>query len=300
MIIKKKILVESLPACMETISTLYPDYNLNQEDREKLTSIIRVLTVHPDAFRGLYTCYIEQTALTKFLMHANDIYDKQHHEATGLFVGYYLHSLEDDKKKVAIVTDFLPSYGNTTVTCEISYEETAKNATYCEKHKVLPLVWPHTHPFNRPLFFSSIDSETLALDFSAPHQMGFVCDNLRNAYMGFKIVNGKECHESLYSLDLMASMSKGVFTSECLYKKPLSFGEKKMDLQEKDENEEQESSDKEETTQTDLSELKSLIKHQSSQLNNVRILLAFIIAIQILLLALMTFPSIIANVEKKS
>ena len=197
MIINKRIPVESLPACMETVSTLYPDQGLDRDDREKLTSVIRVLSAFPGAFRGPYTCYVEQTALRKFLDHANEIYAKFRHEATGLFVGYYLHSMDDSSKKVAVATDFLPSYGNTSVTCEISHDEAARNAAYCVGHKVVPLVWPHTHPFKLPLFYSSVDSGTLSLDYSAPHQMGFVCDNLRNDYMGFKIVNGKECHERI-------------------------------------------------------------------------------------------------------
>lgn len=222
MIIKKKKLVESIPVNMEIVSTLYPDSNVNQEDRGKLTDIIQVLSDFPELFRGSYTCYIEREALEKFLMHANEVYDKRRNEATGLFVGYYLHSSEDCNMKVAIATDFLPAYGNTSVTCEISYEETVQNVVYCDNHKVLPLVWPHTHPFNRPLCYSPVDSDTLACDFSASHQMGFVCDNLNNTYMGFKVINGKEYHESLYCLNLKKTIDTAALTSECLYKKPVN------------------------------------------------------------------------------
>lgn len=219
MIIKKKIQVESLLVDMEMVSTLYPDFNQNQEDREKLASIMKVLSGSPEAFRGSYTCYIEVEALEKFLKHANRVYNTCGNEATGLFVGYYLHSLENEENKVSIVTEFLPSYGNTAYTCEISHEETARNAAYCERHKVYPLVWPHTHPFNRPLRYSSVDSNTLVCNFSAPHQMGLVCDILCDTYKGYKIIKGKECHESLYCLDLKRSLECGVLSSTCLYEK---------------------------------------------------------------------------------
>ncbi len=287
MIIKKRIPVESLPASMETVSTLYPDPDLNLEDRESLTSIVQVLTDFPETFRGNYTCYIEQNALNEFIKHANAVYDKLGNEATGLFVGYYLHSLEDNKKKIAIATKFLPSYENTAITCEQSYEEVAQNNAFCEYHKLLPLVWPHTHPFNRPLFYSSTDSNTLAKVYSAPHQMGVVCDNLRNDYMGFKIINGKECHESLYSLDIKKSLDTGILTSETLYKAPIVFGESKKVAVAEDNAEAPKTASDDFSLQTEVSELKTLVERQSKHLKDIRLLLVLIATFLIMIFSVM-------------
>lgn len=284
MVIKKKIPVQSLPASMETVWTLYPDTNQNKEDREKLISIVRVLLNSPKAFLNNYTCYIEKTALEKFLKHANEVYNTRGNEATGLFVGYYLHHLEDSNKKIAIVTDFLPAYGNTTITCEISHEDAAQNAEFCNNHKVLPLVWPHTHPFNRPLFYSCVDSLTLASVYSAPHQMGVVCDNLRNAYKGFKIINGKESHESLYCLDLQKSLEKGILVSECLYKKPMVFGESKDAYIEKKAETEHTMSDASCATFMQSSELYALVKPMSRLIDQLLPLLVIINTVILFLL----------------
>jgi len=289
MIIKKKKQVESLPASMEAVLTLYPDPVQNKEDREKLESVIQVLSGSPEAFRGNYTCYVEKEALEKFMKHANDIYNQNGHEATGLFVGYYLHSLEDERQKIAIATEFLPAFGNTSITCEISYEETAQNAVYCEKHKVLPLVWPHTHPFNRPLFYSSIDSDTLACDFSAPHQMGFVCDNLRNAYAGFKIINGKECQESLYCLNLRDSLGSGNFIFESLYEKPLSCGNNNSELHEHKEDKESIPMDTKAPSHLNCSDIASLVDLHSYQFNKIYHLLVIDTVIQLFMLAWLLF-----------
>ena len=230
MIIGKKRYPESLPACLGIAKSVYPDCEKSLHDFNTLTRIeLMMLEHHDEIFRDDYTCYIEKKALEKFLTHANNIYSKYRNEATGVFVGYYLHSPEDASKKVAVAVDFLPSDKGTSVTCEISHKDAVRNALFCEKHKMLVVAWPHTHPFNRPLFYSSVDSDTLRTDFSAPHQMGIVCDNLSLDYMGFKIVDGQEVHQSIYVFDLDKTLFKNVFVSKCLYESPLNISHKKKD-----------------------------------------------------------------------
>lgn len=205
MIVKEVVKVKSLPATKDTIKQLYPDKKQNQEDCKTLTEIVALLYSNPGLFRGSYTCYIQQEALNAFLKHANEIYREKGHEATGLFVGYYLHSPDDEHKKVAVCTHFIPACkGSGAVVCEISHQEMLDCAVYCKEHQLYPLVWPHTHPFGRPLFYSGTDNNTLLRCFSSPHQMGLVCDNTRNAFLGFKVRNSEVLRHDIYVLSKSA------------------------------------------------------------------------------------------------
>lgn len=316
MIIKDKIPFKSLPATMQTVADIYPDEDKNEEDSLLLTSIIQALSYSADVYHGNYTCYIEQSALDCFLDHANDIYDKYNNEATGLFLGYYLHCPDDESKKIAVAVHFFPARSGTSVTCEITHEETARIVAFCKRHKVVPLVWPHTHPFNRPLFYSSVDSATLACTYSAPHQMGVVCDNLRNAFMGFKIIDGKECNESIYSFDLEKSLTDGTFSSACLYKKPSTvvFGEKRkhdkpsLDEKQQEENslERQENTEVEQNVkaeaiapsdpeQSDFKQLCLALEQQTAQIKKMRRLLLLFLVLDTSLLALIAVYFMLQN-----
>ena len=299
MIIKESIPVKSLPLSMETVLTLYPNTDEQQEDQQLLTSVIKVFSAAPEAFAEDYTFYIEQSALDKFLQHVNHVYEESGHEATGLFVGYYLHHPEDEGKKVAVATDFLPSFGNSTVvTCEISYEDAARNAAYCSSHKVIPLAQGHTHPFRgHVLQFSYVDSETLKSQFAAPHQMSFVCNNLSNEYVGYKIVDNRECHKSLYSIDLKKSQATGMFCSKCLYKAILKTAKKKKDIDIQQETETSVIRQEIESLPSEPSEpTKETVKSASilSHFKKVRILLYGILLLQIVELALILIPYISA------
>lgn len=218
MVIKNAIPVQSLPMTEEAIATLYPDPDEHQEDRQMLASVIKVFSGVKNSNRK-YSFFIEKQAQEKFLKHVNDIYKKCGHEATGLFVGYYLHYGDDESRKVAVATGFLPAFGDSSVvTCEIGYEDAARNAHYCLTHKVLPLAQGHTHPFPGHVpHFSSVDFDTHRSNFAAPHQMAFVCNNLSNKYTGYKMNDGEPCHESIYCVNLKESLRTGDLVSECLY-----------------------------------------------------------------------------------
>lgn len=323
MVIKEKIPVKSMPVLMDTVAAFYPDEDKNEEDSLLLTSVIQAISYSTDVFRGDYTCYIEQSALKKFLNHANDVYNKYGSEATGLFLGYYLHCPDDERKKIAVAVHFFPAGSGTSVTCEITHEEAARIAAFCNCHKVVPLVWPHTHPFNRPLFYSSVDSGTLACTYSAPHQMGVVCDNLRNAFMGFKIIDGKECNESIYSFDLEKSLTDCVFSSTCLYHKPSSvvFGEiatrnNQLQTEEHQEEnciEEQKDSSEEQYVETEPSELVGqagsepdlkqvclALEQQTAQNHKMHRLLLFFLVLNTLFVALIAVHYLLQHVELES
>lgn len=224
-----KTSAESFPAIAESVDKLYPDTEQYVTDRTLLSRVIQALALSPSPYRGSYTAYIEQQALDKFLNHSNQIYRKHHNEATGIFVGYYLHNPLNASQRVFMAIDFLPSYSGTSVTCEISCEDAARFAKHCREHKVEQGIWPHTHPFNMELFYSSVDSGTLKRVFNASHQMGVVCDNLRNDYMGFKIIDGKECKQSLYSFNLDLSLREGIFVTSTLYLSPSDRTHKTQD-----------------------------------------------------------------------
>lgn len=224
-----KRLTQSLPLEPETVNKLYPDTEEFSDDCKTLTHVIQVFAQSPHVFQNAYDCYIEQQALVDFLTYANEMYRLYGSEATGIFTGYYLHNPQSPHMKLAIVTKFLPAQGDkTTVTCEINDHDAVRFAVYCKEHKVLQLVWPHSHPFNMPLFYSGTDSYSLATVFYAPHQMGIVCDNLRNAFMGFKIINGVERHQRIYSFDLKTSLRQGSLSAVCLYQDQKTVNDEPM------------------------------------------------------------------------
>lgn len=156
-----------------------------------------------------FICFVEENAMRKFELFANEIYNKTHNEATGLLVGYYLTQENNQSKKFLIATDFLQASGNaSSVTCEFSYEDSIQHSLYCEENHVLPIIWIHSHP-GFGVFYSSTDSTTLASFFARDHQMGIVVDNLQNKYLGFKIINGQQRNQDIYSFNIKDSVSSG-------------------------------------------------------------------------------------------
>ncbi|MBQ6203967.1 MAG: hypothetical protein IJK46_07730 [Prevotella sp.] len=292
MIIKEVIPVKSLPLSMDTISILYPSPDEHQEDRQVLSSVIKVFSAEPKAFTEDYTFYIVQTALDKFLQHVNHVYEECGHEATGLFVGYYLHHPKDEGKKIAVATDFLPSFGNSSVvTCEISYEDAARNAAYCISHKVVSLAQGHTHPFRgHVLRFSSVDSNTLRTNFAAPHQMSFVCNNLSKEFVGYKIIDNEERNESLYSIDLEKSLATDDFVSKCLYQAVL-----KTEKDGKNTGIGQEAEPSLIQQESEPTEQTAINNPSLLQFKNVKALLCGILLLQVIELALILFPYIKFN-----
>ena len=205
----KKIEVNSLPIDNSTIELLYPG-SLVLENRENadLTHINRlkhIITFFQDEIGNLereFMCFIEKKALDAFVAFANEIYQSTHNEATGIIVGYYLHDANNPNKKIIVGTNFLQATGSASnVTCEFSYQDSIRHSMYCDKYKVLPIVWIHSHP-GFGVFYSSTDSSTLRGYFNCDHQMGVVVDNIQNQYLGFKIYNGQQCVEDIFLFDI--------------------------------------------------------------------------------------------------
>ena len=113
--------------------------------------------IHPQAKGRSFTCYIEKKAFDAFVNFANRTYSTKKHEATGLIVGYYMHDANNPEQAFIIGTHFLEAHGQTSsVTCEISYEDASAHNLFYEEHKLLPVVWIHSHP-GFGVFYSSTD-----------------------------------------------------------------------------------------------------------------------------------------------
>ena len=141
-------------------------YDENKEPFYKLKKLCNVFanreSSHKERANKGFTCYIEKQAFDAFIKFANDTYKNNCHEATGLIVGHYLHDKGRPNSKFIVGTNFLiAKAGNTTtVTCEFSYEDSIEHSNFYNAHKLLPLIWIHSHP-GFGVFYSSTDDFTL-------------------------------------------------------------------------------------------------------------------------------------------
>lgn len=217
--ILNRIEVTSLPIQPSTLDLLCPKGECAQEERERLSKLLELLEKSGSPTHEPYVCLVEEQAKSDFLNHANEVYWRTRHEATGIFLGYYLHHPHAPEEKIAVAIKFLPAQGNTSAaTCEISYEDSARFALYAQQHHMVIDLWPHTHPFKAAgLFYSPVDNNTLKSQYSAPHQMGMVCNNLDNTYKGFKVIDGMVLEYNLYAFNLNLSIEAGELVWTTLY-----------------------------------------------------------------------------------
>lgn len=215
--------VKSLPLTSDAIDTLYPDvdeHNLGYKDYLK-----KLISALGEDYKNLFpadkgfSCYIEKRAYDAFNAFAKEIYSNTRNEACGVFMGYYFHNPENENQKIILATNFLEAHGPATrVTCEISFDDNIRYSNFADAHKMLPIVWVHSHP-GFGTFYSGTDSDTLSRCFRAPHQMGVVVDILQNLAMGFKIYDNKETNESLFLLDGDATIANSKASIECVYER---------------------------------------------------------------------------------
>ena len=212
--------VHSLPLLPSSVSELYPSDDINNVNSyaHNLYEIIDVVKDNLEIFNTNFTCLIDDRAFEAFKAFANDVYMRTRNEACGVLTGYYFHDPNNEEKKIILATNFLEAHGPATrVTCEISFDDNIRFGNFCDENKMLPIIWVHSHP-GFGTFYSGTDSDTLARSFRANHQMGIVVDNLQNQVMGFKIKNGKEENESVYSFNLTDSKELGKLVYQCQYK----------------------------------------------------------------------------------
>ena len=206
------IKIESQALTKELVDSMYPiDENApsDNKDRKQLESIYNLFSSHFDEIDNGFTCFVFDTAINAFVSFANDIYRTTHNEATGLIVGYYLHDPNNPSKKIVVATNFLEATGDSsTVTCEFSYDDSARHSKYCEEHKVLPIIWIHSHP-GFGVFYSGTDSTTLRAYFNCSHQLGIVVDNIQNQYLAYKIINGLQTEIDIWGINIQKSIDTG-------------------------------------------------------------------------------------------
>lgn len=230
----KKASVESLSLEKSLPDMLYGE-NSKDSHHQLLTDIYNIFNDSILSLDRDFTCFIEKKAMDAFITFANEVYNTTHNEATGIIVGYYLHSPTNPEKKIIVATNFLQATGSaSSVTCEFSYEDSIRHSKYCDVHHTLPIVWIHSHP-GFGVFYSSTDSSTLLNYFACHHQVGVVVDNLQDKYMGFKIYNGVQCNEDIYEFNIenclkekkliYSRLSEEVKTDSDISKKksPISF-----------------------------------------------------------------------------
>jgi proteasome lid subunit RPN8/RPN11 len=202
--------IEANEVSNELAGKIYPNTK-SQKDKinsdfvtlEKLCNVFaNRMALHKEAADKGFTCYIEKKAFDAFVQFANETYQSRNHEATGLIVGYYLHDKDNPDKKFIVGTNFLPATGSTTsVTCEFSYQDSIDHSNYCNTHKLLPLIWIHSHP-GFGAFYSGTDDFTLKSYFYANHQAGVVVDNLKHEILGYKMYGDKKQEEDVFIFDL--------------------------------------------------------------------------------------------------
>jgi proteasome lid subunit RPN8/RPN11 len=175
--------------------------------------------LHTETAGKKFACYIEKKAFDAFVQFANETYQSRKHEATGLIVGYYLHDKDNPDSKFIVGTNFLPATGTTsTATCEFSYQDSIKHSDYCNAHKMLPLIWIHSHP-GFGAFYSGTDDFTLKSYFYANHQTGVVVDNLEDESLGYKMYEDKRQEEDVFVFDLDKSNSNYLSVTQLNKKK---------------------------------------------------------------------------------
>ena len=209
----KKKTIEPLEISDELAKHLYPTEKPEDVSRDYivLNKICEVFKnraeIHSETSNSSFFCYIERMAFDAFVRFANDTYQARGHEATGLIVGYYFQDKNHPETTFIVGTNFLKATGPTTrVTCEFSYEDGVKHSNYCDEHKVLPLIWIHSHP-GFGAFYSGTDDSTIRTYYYAPYQAGVVVDNLQKQILGYKMYGENKRHENVYIFDLDKSTS---------------------------------------------------------------------------------------------
>ena len=188
--------ISSLPLTRDLPDLLYPASDgagtSHDADRHTVELIVDLLLPVIDTFPKGYNLIVVQEAMNAFSAFADEIYARSHKEAAGLFAGYYLHNPDDPEVKVAVATTFLEARGDaTTVTCEVSYQDSCRAVQYCDEHGLLILVWTHSHP-GFGVFYSDTDTSTLMSQFSAEQLAGIVVDNLQDRYLAYKVIGGRQ------------------------------------------------------------------------------------------------------------
>lgn len=207
----KKKIITPLELSEELPKQLYPTEKPEEKGRDNLVlnQLCEVFKnragTHSETSNASFTCYIERMAFDAFVRYANDVYKGRGHEATGVIVGYYLHDKDNPESTFIVGTNFLKATGPTTrVTCEFSYEDSIRHSNYCDEHKVLPLIWIHSHP-GFGAFYSGTDDSTLKTYYYAPHQVGVVVDNLQSQILGYKMYGNNKRQENVFIFDLYKS-----------------------------------------------------------------------------------------------
>lgn len=187
--------IESLPLTPDLPGILYPRTDPDgpvDVDRDVLMDIVRLLGPVIGTLPKGFSLFVVKEAMDAFCSYADGVYKTSHKEATGLFMGYYVHAPEDPDIRVGIATTFLEAHGDaSTVTCEISFEDCIRAMNYGQKHHQQILVWPHSHP-GFGVFYSGTDSTTLQTSFNADQHAGIVVDNLQDRYLAYKIIDGRQ------------------------------------------------------------------------------------------------------------
>lgn len=199
--------VEANEVSNELAGKIYPNAEVQKGNDfvtlEKLCDVFaNRITLHKETAGKKFTCYIEKKAYDAFIQFANETYQSHHHEATGLIVGYYLYDKDNPESRFIVGTHFLKASGeSSSVTTEFSYIDSINHSVFCNEHKLLPLIWIHSHP-GFGIFYSDTDCTTLKTLFAAKHQMGVVVDNLKNQVLGYKMYDNKMLEENVFLLDL--------------------------------------------------------------------------------------------------
>ena len=188
--------VKSLALTKDLPDLLYPssgDPSVPDDPYKRiLTDIVRILEPVIHTFPKGYSLLFVKEAMEAFTTYADEVYSQSRKEATGLHVGYYFHDPDDPEVKVAVPVTFIEAHGDaTTVTCEMSYEETGAASLYCEEHHLRILVWIHSHP-GFGVFYSLTDGKTLRTQFNAEQHAGVVVDNLHGLYLAYKIIDDRQ------------------------------------------------------------------------------------------------------------
>lgn len=183
--LKIKLIKDSEPIDFSMdANTNYAD--ASQEDLKNLCEIQKLLPISHLLGNSDFTALIKKSAMDAFEAHAKKLYESSKSEASGIIVGYYGTNPIAPNRKIAVGTEFFPSTGDATkVTCEISADDICEVAKYCEKHKLLPIIWIHSHP-GFGAFYSNIDIYSLSHKFNGAHQYGIVVDFIKNESKAYK------------------------------------------------------------------------------------------------------------------
>ena len=167
------------------------DFILSSDERMKRIFSDRQ-KLHDDSIPA-FVSYLDESVWNSFILKANDEYTNRNHEASGIILGLYY---TDQFGEFSIGTDFEAGTGSETSAafCEISVQDQVRIACLTNEKKLLQLIWIHSHP-SFGAFYSSVDYKTLKGMYYAPHQCGIVVDNVKEEYLGFKVLKNSIAHE---------------------------------------------------------------------------------------------------------